>query len=147
MTDMTEANTLVTLDSLSANEFRVEINGETVEGIFRISGFKPFDFVNTGNPNTLTLTKMVQRNGNSVFNKWVRESIQTLGMDVNPTRTVEIVFVDDEEEVRRWALKNAFLVSLAYSDLDTARTELVEEIAIIQYAGVEITWTATPNLE
>jgi hypothetical protein len=144
---MAEENTFVALDSLSANEFRVEINGQQVEGIFRISGFKPFDFVNTGGINTLLMTKMVQRDGNNPFNKWVRESITTLNMDVNPTRTLTIIAVDDGTEIRRWTLNGAYLTNLSYSDFDSGSTELVEEQVVIQYDSVEIQWTATPNLE
>lgn len=140
-------NTLIELDSLSANEFKVELDGQEIQGVFRVSGFKPFDFVNTGTSSSLVLTRMVQRNANNPFNKWVRESISTLGMDVNPTRSLVIVFIDDEVEIRRYTLTGAYIASLSYSDLDTSKTELVEEITTIQYASVEVTWTATPNLE
>ena len=140
-------NTLIELDSLSANEFKVELDGQEVQGVFRVSGFKPFDFVNTGNSHSVILTRMVQRDANNPFNKWVRESVSTLGMDVNPTRSLAIVFVDEEVEIRRYTLNGAYLVGLSYSDLDTSRTELVEEITTIQYASVEVKWTATASLE
>lgn len=144
---MTDENTFIALDSLSANEFQLEIDGQKIQGIFRISGFKPYDFLNTGGVNTVLITKMVQRNANNVFNRWLREAITTLNQDVNPTRNLSIVAVDDGIEIRRWTLHNAFITSLSYSDFDSGATELVEEQVLIQYASVELKWSATPDLE
>jgi hypothetical protein len=144
---MADQNTFIALDSLSANEFKVEIDGQEIEGIFRVSGFKPFDFLNTGGVNTVLVTKMVQRDGNNAFNKWLRESITTLHLDANPTRSLSIIAVDDGVEIRRWTLNSAFIASVSYSDFNSGATELVEEQVLIQYASVELKWSATPNLE
>jgi hypothetical protein len=144
---MTDGNTFIALDSLSANEFKLEINGEEVLGIFRISGFKPYDFLRAGGINTVLITKMVQRDANNPFNKWLREAVATMNQDVNPTRTLSIVAVDDGMEVRRWTLHGAYIVSLSYSDFDTGSTELVEEQVMVQYASVDLKWSATPDLE
>ena len=44
MTDASPAyeNTFVALDSLCANEFALEIDGEPIDGIFRVSGLTTF---------------------------------------------------------------------------------------------------------
>jgi hypothetical protein len=42
MVDTAVNENVQTIDSLSANEFAVEIDGERVSGIFKISGFHSF---------------------------------------------------------------------------------------------------------
>ncbi len=37
-----DANTLIAVDSLVANEFEVHLEGEKVLGVFRVSGLTPF---------------------------------------------------------------------------------------------------------
>jgi hypothetical protein len=145
--------TIQTIDSLAANEFAVELNGEPVSGIFRITGFFSFKLdVKTTNilkakQEPFKIVKMVQRDGNNPINRWIRESI-TSGEDIDrPTRTLTIVAVDDGVETRRWAVKDAWISEICYSDFNTASGDMIEETLLIQYESVEETWPATPNLD
>jgi len=145
--------TIQTIDSLAANEFAVEIDGQPVTGIFRISGFHSFRLdVKTTNtlkkqPEPFKLVKMVQRDGNNVINRWIRESIAAGTDIVRPTRTLTIIAQDDGVETRRWAVQEAWISQVSYSDFNTASGEMVEETLLIQYKDVEESWPATPNLE
>jgi hypothetical protein len=145
--------TIQTIDSLAANEFAVELNGEPVTGIFRITGFFSFKLdVKTTNilkskQEPFKIVKMVQRDGNNAINRWIRESI-TSGEDIDrPTRTLTIVALDDGVETRRWSVKDAWISEISYSDFNTASGEMVEETLLIQYESVEDSWPATPNME
>lgn len=129
------------IDSLSANEFKLEIDGQELSGIFRISNFAPFDFAIVGShERSIVISKMVQRDPNNPFNKWLQESIAAVGADAYPTRTVSIVAVDDGVIARRWHLKKAWIGSVSYSDFNSASNELVEESAVIKYESAEIEW-------
>lgn len=137
------------LDSLNGNEFQFEIEGETAPGIFYVANLTTLKFDENGVRVKVPLEvgKMVERDGNNAFNKWLREAIDLRNADAHPTRTIAIVAVDDGVETRRWTLKGAWIQSVTYSTFDTASFEMVQEIYTIQYDDIEETWTATPDLE
>ena len=136
-----ETNTMQALDSLCANEFDLRIDGESVSGIFRISGLVGFKLDENYNRvfEPIQVSKMVQRDGNNAFNKWLRES-EAGG---RPTRTMAIVAVDDGVETRRWSIKGAWISEVRYSEFNTASFEMVEEIFTIQFGEIEESWPAT----
>lgn len=136
------------VDSLTANEFRVELNGMTVTGIFAVNGLATFTLKldDDGKPTgfrypPLLITKMVQQDPNLPFNQWVREAVQARGT-VLPTRELAIVAMDEGVETRRWVYRNAWISSITFSDFDTALEYLVEEKITIQHGGVEEIWAA-----
>lgn len=147
MTDVSPANenTFVALDSLCANEFTLEIDGEPLDGVFRVSGLTTFKLDGeTLKPvqEPFQLVKMVQRDGNNVFNRWLRETTAVKN-GARPTRTVAVVAIDDGVETRRWTAKNAWIIAVSYSDFNSASFEMVEEIVTIQYESLEESWPAT----
>jgi|GEM_PF-300692 len=136
-------------DSLTANEFHVEINGQIVTGIFAINGLTSFQLEvdETGKPvavkrPSIVLTKMVQQDPNLPFNAWVREAVQAQGK-VLPTREISVVAMDEGVETRRWVLHNAWISQVQFSDFDTALDYLVEEKVTIQHGGIEEIWPNT----
>jgi hypothetical protein len=139
---MAEENKMVSLDSLSANEFRVEIDGTEVPGIFRVSGLRAFDYAKPEQRGQVTITKMVERDPESAFNLWLRETIESKNGGTPAARTVEVVAVDDGVETRRWVIEQATLVNVSYSDFNSAATELIEEIIQLQYRSVSLRWSA-----
>lgn len=135
-------NTIIALDSLCANEFTVEIEGQRVDGIFRVIGLILFRSSHESAQETpLTITKMVQRDPNNPFNAWLRETMAVPELSQRPTRTVSVVAVDDGVETRRWTFSNALIASVKYSEFDSASRDLVEEVVTIHYGGLEHTWT------
>jgi T4-like virus tail tube protein gp19 len=133
------------VDSLTTNEFRLEINGQIVTGVFAVSGLAPFSLkVENGKPvginaPSLLVTKMVQQDSTLPFNAWVREAVQARG-SVLPTREISIVAMDEGTETRRWVYHNAWISEVKFSDFDTALDYLVEEKITIQHGGVEEIW-------
>ena len=142
-------NTLQAVDSLCANEFDFEIEGESVTGMFRVTGLTPFKLDDDGNPVKLPfeVAKMVERDGNNAFNKWLRETIANRDSGVRPTRNIAVIAVDDGVETRRWTAKGAWIKEIRYSSFDSASFEMVEEIFTIMYDSIEETWSATENLQ
>ena len=143
---MTDENTIVAVDSLVANEFEVEIEGEKLLGVFRVDGLVTFMLDGDGNRvgQPFQLAKMVQRDGNNPFNKWLRE---TASGKAKPRRELAIVAIDDGVETRRWTVKGAWIRKVSYSSFDTASSEMVEEIITIHYDKLVEIWSATPDLE
>lgn len=148
----TEGGHIRAVDSLCANEFAVEIEGEAVTGIFRVAGLHSFKLeVKTTTSLKMTqepfrITKMVQRDGNAPFNRWLRETVAARDDILRPKRTLAIVALDDGEETRRWTVKGAWISQVSYSDFNSSSVEMVEETFVIHYEDIEESWPATPNL-
>ncbi len=129
-------NLLREVDSLVANEFVVELDGEALEGIFGVQGLVGFNTESA--QGSFVVSKMVQRDPNNAINRWVRE---TTAPNANrPTRTVTVVAVDDGVETRRWTAKDAWISKIAYSDFNAGSGELVEEYITIHYSAIEESW-------
>lgn len=137
------------IDSLIANEFSFEIEGVAVNGVFRISNLRTYALDDEGNriKPLFKVAKMVQRDGNNPFNKWLRETLDARDSDEMPRRDVTVVAVDDGTETRRWTAKGAWIQSVAYSDFDSSSFEMVAEIFTIGYDDIEETWPATETLD
>lgn len=134
------------VDSLTANEFRVEINGQTMTGVFSVHGLTSFSLKldENGRPvgvnyPPLVITKMVQQDSSLPFNAWVREAVQARGT-VLPTREISVVAMDEGNETRRWVYHQAWISEVTFSDFDTALEYLVEEKIVIRHGGVEEIW-------
>lgn len=144
----THTNTMVAVDSLVANEFQVEIGGEVIRGVFRITGLTTFKLVEGQRVHEpFQLIKMVQRDANNTFNKWLRETIDAGDSADRPRRDLTIVAIDDGVETRRWAIKGAWISAVSYSDFDTGSSAMMEEVVTLHYEGIEETWPATATLE
>lgn len=134
------------IDSLSANEFAVEVDGERVDGVFRISGLISFK-LETKTTTALKhikepfkIVKMVQRDPNNPFNRWLRESVGAKADIMRPPRTLSIIAVDDGVEIRRWTVNGAWISEVGYSDFNTGSGELVEETLTIQWESIDESW-------
>ncbi len=148
-----QQDTMIAVDSLVANEFAVELDGETLTGVFRVSGLTTFKLTSHGSETTMervrepfTLVKMVQRDGNNPFNKWLRETV-TKTSGSRPRRDITVMAVDDGVETRRWAFRGAWISEVRYSDFDSSTTEMVEEIITIHYDSLTESWPATSDLD
>lgn len=156
MTDQAIVNagsTFRAVDSLCANEFAVEIDGQRADGIFRVSGLISFklDTKTTSAlkilKEPLKLVKMVQRDGNNVCNRWLRESVAAKDDIVRPKRSLAVLAIDDGMETRRWTVKGAWISEVSYSDFNSASFEMVEEALTIHYDEIEESWPATPQVQ
>ncbi|NDJ86958.1 MAG: hypothetical protein GYB66_13845 [Chloroflexi bacterium] len=133
------------VDSLSANEFYVEVNGQRVSGVFAVTGLSSYKLkmeddkpVGMDFP-PIVITKMVQQDPNLVFNQWTRETVAARGTRL-PTRDIAIVAMDEGVETRRWVYRNCWISSIQFSDFDTALDFLIEEKVTVQHGGVEEVW-------
>ena len=123
------------LDSLSAYEFQVEIDGQVISGVFGVHGLT--SYTAEGERPPLLITKMVQRDPNTPTNRWIQETQQATQ---NPTRDVTIVAMDEGTATRRWTYQQAYITQISYSDFNTALSELVEEQITIRAAAVKEDW-------
>ncbi len=134
------------VDSLSANEFNVELEGEKMAGIFRVTGLVSFklDVKTTSTlkeiKEPIRLVKMVQRDPENSFNIWVRETVSARTDILRPKRTLAVVAVDDGVEIRRWTLTGAWISEINYSEFNTGSGELIEETLVIQWDEIEESW-------
>lgn len=133
------------VDSLSSNEFVVELNGQRVTGIFSVTGLSSYSLkIEDGKPvgmeyPSLVVTKMVQQDASLAFNQWTRETVAARGTRL-PTRDIAIVAMDEGVETRRWVYRNCWISNIAFSDFDTALDFLIEERITIEHGGVEEVW-------
>lgn len=135
-----ESSGIKAVDSLSSNEFRVELDGVEATGIFAVRGmtlYRADDMQQTSRA-PLVISKMVQQDPHLPFNRWTRDTLTSPGKPV--TRTLAVVAVDDGVEVRRWVYRDAWISDIALSDFDMAQDELIEERLTVQYSQVEEHW-------
>jgi hypothetical protein len=134
------------IDSLSAHEFQVELDGEKISSILRITGFFSFklDVRTTTTLKTMQepfkIVKMVQRNPDAPFNRWIRESTTAKADIMRPKRQLAILAVDNGVEIRRWTLTGAWIAEIGYSDFNSGSAELVEETLTIRFDDIEESW-------
>lgn len=128
----------IAVDSLIANEFAVELNGEEVSGVFRISGLTTYKLDADGQQvvTPFEVHKMVQRDPNTPFNRWLRETRegQSSGRDLT------VLAVDDGVVTRRWTAKAARIQEVSYSDFDSGSFEMIAEILTISYENIVEEW-------
>lgn len=134
-----------TVDSLIANEFEVEIDGHKVGAVFRVSGLVSFTADESGQRSKppFEISKMVERDANSPFNAWLRETLEQRDNTERPRRNVTVVAVDDGVVTRRWTAHKAWISEVRYSEFDTASFEMVAEIFRIHYEDITEEWPAS----
>lgn len=133
------------IDSLSANEFAVELDGARVAGVFRISGLVAFKLdvkpsLTRLQREPFTLTKMVERDPELPFNQWIRATIAAKDDIVHAHRTIDILALDEGIEIRRWRVKGAWISEISYSDFDAGSSELVQQRLSVHYDEIEEIW-------
>jgi Arc/MetJ family transcription regulator len=133
------------VDSLTANEFAVELDGEPITGVLRVIGLSPYKLsvspsLTKLTREPLTLIKMVQRDASSPFNRWHRETVATRGDIMHPRRRLDVIALDEGVETRRWQIHGAWISGIRYSDFDTGSVELVQENYTIEYDSIEEIW-------
>lgn len=134
------------LDSLSANEFALEIDGQRAPGILAVHGLVSFRLEQSAAETRLAvppvqIVKLVQRDPNLPFSKWIQDTIAARTDIVRPTRTIALIALDDGTETRRWTLRNAFITQIAYSDFDSGTSQLVQETLTLHCDAVEENWS------
>jgi len=134
-----------TMDSLIANEFAIEVNGEAVSGIFGVQNFISYQTDDDGNrvKPPFEIHKMVERDANSAFNAWLRETLAQRDSTDKVTRDVTLVAVDDGVETRRWAVKSASIKEVRYTEFDSSSFEMIAEIFVIIYDDIEESFPAS----
>ncbi|MCC6891950.1 MAG: hypothetical protein IT321_03950 [Anaerolineae bacterium] len=134
------------IDSLSANEFRVEVDDVVVDGIFKVIGLAPFKLevkqtaALKAVKDPIQIVKMVRRDPTNPINQWLRETSAKDTDIMRPTRTLAVVAVDDGEEIRRWLVKEAWISGVSYSEFNSGVGELIEETLTIQWESIETIW-------
>src|SRR5262249_30298875 len=120
--------------------------GETVGGVFRIEGLISFKLDVKGTSalkvvkEPFKIVKMVQRDPQNAFNRWLIETVGAKADIVRPKRTLAIIAVDDGTPIRRWTVSGAWISEVAYSDFNTGSGDLVEETITIQWDDIEEIW-------
>jgi hypothetical protein len=141
----TETSQKVMLDSLVSNEFAFEINGQRVNGVLHIGSLVTFRLQEDGTRimPPFEVSKIVERDANTVFNTWLRETIDSRQAASRPRRDVTVVAVDDGVVTRRWTARNAWIREVRYSSFDSTSYEMVSETYVIAYDDMEDSWPAS----
>lgn len=133
------------LDSLSANEFALEIDGQRAPGILAVQGLVSFKLERSADSarvlrEPIRIVKLVQRDPNLPFSRWIQETVASRTDIVRPTRTLAIVALDEGVETRRWTLRGAHISEISYSHFDSGSSELVQETLTVHFEDLEEVW-------
>lgn len=143
-----ETTQRATIDSLVSNEFALEINGTRVNGILQISHLVTFRLHEDGTRSLppFEVSKIVERDSNTVFNRWLRETLDGRHEAARVRRDITVVAVDDGVVTRRWTARNAWIQEVRYSAFDSSSFEMVAETYVISYDDIEDSWpTSSPS--
>lgn len=135
---------VVLLDSLTANEFAIEIGGQRASGIFSVQGLVSFRRDSAAAQAStafepILISKAVQRDPQLPFNTWLLETLTAKDAPA-PRRDLTILAIDDGVTIRQWKLRGCCITEVRYSDFDTAKSDLVSEVLTIQFEQVEATF-------
>lgn len=139
---------LIVRDSLTANEFAVELDGTAVDSVLRVAGLTSLNLSVAENAvaaitEPIEMTKLVERDPESAFNAWVKESVNAKESPTRPTRTLTVVAVDDDVRTLSWTFNGAWISRVGFSAFDSGSAELVEETLTIHYESVDVVWLAS----
>ena len=75
----------------------------------------------------LTLFKQVEDSRDSLFNRWLVETLASTDPSARPRRTFVLTAVNDGHPIRRWTFNGAWIASVAQGSLDSESYELAAE--------------------
>jgi hypothetical protein len=118
-------------NTLQANEFAVTLDGEVIDSILSCDMFEYLTAAGDTDKPLLTFYKQVEDSRNTVFNRWLGETLGSREPGSRPRRTFVVTAVNDGNPIRRWTFNGAWIAAVAQGSLDSTSHEFaVERIAL-----------------
>jgi len=125
------------INTLQANEFAVTLEGETLDTVLSFDTFEYMTPGGEGDKPLLTLYKLVEDDRDTIFNRWLAESLGSTDSSGRPRRTFVLTAVNDGHAIRRWTFQGAWIAAVALSSLDSASYEFAVERVRLGYDRID----------
>lgn len=114
-------------NTLQANDFVVTLDGEAVDTILSCDMFEYLTAAGDADKPFLTFYKQVEESRDSVFNRWLGETLGSREPSSRPRRTFVVTAVNDGNPIRRWTFTGAWIAAVAQGSLDSTSHEFAVE--------------------
>ena len=114
-------------NTLQANDFIVTLDGEAAATILSGDMFEYLTAAGDADKPFLTFYKQVEESRDSVFNRWLGETLGSREPSSRPRRTFVVTAVNDGNPIRRWTFTGAWIAAVAQGSLDSTSHEFAVE--------------------
>jgi T4-like virus tail tube protein gp19 len=121
------------VNTLQASEFAVTLDGEVIDTILSCEMFEYLTAAGDADKPFLTFYKQVEDSRDSVFNRWLSETLGSKEPSSRPRRTFVVTAVNDGNPIRRWTFKDAWIAAVAQGSLDSTSHEFAAERVKLGY--------------
>lgn len=125
------------INTLQANEFVVTLEGESLDTVLSCDTFEYLTPGGDGDKPLLTIDKLVEDDRDTVFNRWLAESLGSPDPSGRPRRTFVLTAVNDGRAIRRWTFQRAWIAAIGLSSFDSASYEFAVERVRLGYDRVD----------
>ena len=120
-------------NTLQVNEFVVTLDGEAIDTILSCDMFEYLTAEGDADRPLLTFYKQVEDSRDSVFNRWLGETLASQSPASRPRRTFVVTAVNDGNAIRRWTFTGAWIAAVAQGSLDSTSHEFAVERVKLGY--------------
>jgi hypothetical protein len=121
------------VNTLQSNEFAVTLDGEAIDTILSCDMFEYLTAAGDADKPFLTFYKQVEDSRDSVFNRWLGETLGSKEPSSRPRRTFVVTAVNDRNPIRRWTFAGAWIAAVAQGSLDSTSHEFAVERITLGY--------------
>jgi T4-like virus tail tube protein gp19 len=121
------------VNTLQSNEFAVTLDGEVIDSILSCDMFEYLTAAGDADKPFLTFYKQVEDSRDSVFNRWLGDTLGNKEPSSRPRRTFVVTAVNDGNPIRRWTFTDAWIAAVAQGSLDSTSHEFAVERVKLGY--------------
>jgi len=121
------------VNTLQSNEFAVTLDGEAIDTILSCDMFEYLTAAGDADKPFLTFYKQVEDSRDSVFNRWLGETLGSKEPSSRPRRTFVVTAVNDGNPIRRWTFAGSWIAAVAQGSLDSTSHEFAVERVTLGY--------------
>ena len=123
-------------NTLQVNEFAVTLDGEAIDTIMSCDMFEYVTAEGDADKPLLTFYKQVEDSRDTVFNRWLVETLGSRDRSSRPRRTFVVTALNDGNPIRRWTFTGAWIAAIAQGSLDSTSYEFAVERVKLGYEKI-----------
>jgi hypothetical protein len=120
-------------NTLQMKEFAVTLDGEVIDTILSCDMFEYLTAEGDADKPLLTFYKQVEDSRDTIFNRWLGETLGSQSPSNRPRRTFVVTAANDGNAIRRWTFKGAWIAAVAQGSLDSTSHEFAVERVKLGY--------------
>jgi T4-like virus tail tube protein gp19 len=124
------------VNTLQSNEFAVTLDGEVIDSILSCDMFEYLTAAGDADKPFLTFYKQVEDSRDTVFNRWLGQTLGNPEPASRPRRTFVVTAVNDGNPIRRWTFTGAWIAAVAQGSLDSTSHEFAVERISLGYEKI-----------